>query len=94
MGPRYGDAEGFDGEELEAVKQADREMLRHVEDVDAEGFRGYLAEENDRRRICGFSPIYTMLRAMRAERGRVVAHDHGEMDPVGSICSFASVVFD
>lgn len=94
VGPRYGDADGFGGEELEAVKQADREMLRHVEDVDAEGFRGYLAEERDRRRICGFSPIYTMLKSMQAEQGRVVAHDHGEMDPVGSICSFASVVFD
>lgn len=94
VGPRYGDAGGFDGEELEAVKRADREMLSHVERVDAEGFLGYLAQENDRRRICGFSPIYTMLKVMQAERGRVVAHDHGEMDPVGSICSFASVVFE
>ena len=94
MGPRYGDADGIEGEELEAVKRCDREMLRHVEEMDAEGFRGYLAQERDRRRICGFSPIYTMLKSMQAERGRLVAHDHGEMDPVGSICSFASVVFD
>lgn len=94
VGPRYGDAKGFSGEELEAVKDADREMLEHVERVDAEGFLGYLAQEDDRRRICGFSPIYTMLKAVQAEKGRVVAHDHGDMDPVGSICSFASVVFE
>ena len=94
VGPRYGDAKGFEGEELEAVKRSDREMLRHVEQVDAEGFRDYLAEEQDRRRICGFSPIYTMLKAIQADRGRLVAHDHGEMDPIGSICSFASVVFE
>ena len=94
VGPRYGDPEGLKGEALEAVKHADREMLRHVEAMDPEGFRGYLAQENDRRRICGFSPIYTMLRTMQAERGRVVAHDHGAMDPVGSVCSFASVVFE
>ncbi len=94
VGPRYGDANGFSGEELKAVKDADREMLEHVERVDAEGFLGYLAQEDDRRRICGFSPIYTMLKAMQAEKGRVVAHAHGEMDPVGSICSFASVVFE
>ena len=94
VGPRYGDAGGFSGEDLEAVKRADLEMLRHVEEVDAEGFRGYLEQESDRRRICGFSPIYTMLKSMQAERGRVVAHDHGEMDPIGSICSFASVVFE
>ncbi len=94
VGPRYGDVGGFDGEELEAVKHSDREMLRHVEEMNAEGFRGHLAQEQDRRRICGFSPIYTMLKSMQAERGRVVAHDHGEMDPIGSICSFASVVFE
>ena len=94
VGPRYGDPDGFDGEELEAVKRSDREMLHYVENVDAEGFRGYLAQEQDRRRICGFSPIYTMLKSMQAERGRLVAHAHGEMDPIGSICSFASVVFE
>lgn len=94
VGPRYGDPDGFRGEELEEVKRRDVEMLRHVENVDPEGFRDYLAREDDRRRICGFSPIYTMLKAMEAERGRLVAHDHGEMDPVGSICSFASVVFE
>ena len=94
VGPRYGDASGFEGEELEAVKHSDREMLHHVEGVDPEGFRDYLAEEQDRRRICGFAPIYTMLKSMQAERGRLVAHDHGQMDPIGSICSFASVVFE
>lgn len=94
VGPRYGDATGFSGAELEAVKRSDREMLRYVEAVDGEGFRGYLAQEQDRRRICGFAPIYTMLKSMEAAAGRVVAHDHGAMDPMGSICSYASVVFD
>ncbi len=94
VGPRYGDAEGFRGESLDAVKDADMEMLEYVKNVDPDGFRGYLAQEEDRRRICGFAPIYTMLKAMPAQRGRVVAHGHGDMDPVGSICSFASVVFE
>ncbi len=94
VGPRYGDASGFDGDELEMVMGCDRELLQHVAGVDPEGFRGYLIREQDRRRICGFSPIYTMLKAIRADKGRVVAHDHGAMDPIGSICSFASVVFE
>ncbi len=94
VGPRYGDAGGFEGEELETVKRRDREMLRHVERVDPEGFRDYLQQEDDRRRVCGFPPIYTLLKSMPAQRGRLVAHDHGAMDPVGSICSFASVVFE
>lgn len=94
VGPRYGDETGFSGASLERIKQADREMLSHVERVDARAFLDYVQCERDRRRICGFSPIYTMLCAMNAERGRVVAHDHGDMDELGSICSFASVVFE
>jgi AmmeMemoRadiSam system protein B len=94
VGPRYGDEKGFTGTNLERIKEADREMLAHVERVDAKGFLGYVEGEQDRRRICGFSPIYTMLCAMNARGGRVVAHDHGEMDELGSICSFASVVFE
>ena len=78
---------------MESIKAADREMLEQVEKVDAQGFFDYVKREQDRRRICGFSPIYTMLRTMNARTGRVVAHDHGDMDELGSVCSYASVVF-
>lgn len=94
VGPRYGDPDGLTGVALEGIKKADREMLTHVEKVDAQGFFEYVEREEDRRRICGFSPIYTMLRTMKARKGRVVAHDHGEMDELGSVCSYASVVFE
>jgi len=94
VGPRYGDEVGFTGASLGRIKHADKELLSHVEKVDAKGFFQYVEREQDRRRICGFSPIYTMLRTMNARGGRVVAHDHGDMDELGSICSYASVVFD
>ena len=94
VGPRYGDESGFTGTDLEGIKMADKEMLTHVENVDARGFLDYVEREQDRRRICGFSPIYTMLRTMDARVGRVVAHDHGEMDELGSVCSYASLVFE
>ena len=69
-------------------------MLGYVERVDADGFLRFISEEKDQRRICGLSPIFTMLKCMDAQRGRVVAHDHGEMDGLGSVCSYASVVFE
>ena len=94
VGPRYGDEKGFTGAALESIKDADREMLEQVEKVDAQGFFDYVKREQDRRRICGFSPIYTMLRTMKAGTGRVVAHDHGDMDELGSVCSYANVVFE
>ena len=93
VGPRYGDPEGFPGTKLQEIKEADLEMLRYVERVDAEGFVRYVAQEKDRRRICGLSPIYTMLKVLQGGSGTVVSHGHGEMDQLGSACSYASVVF-
>ncbi|MFQ5850558.1 MAG: AmmeMemoRadiSam system protein B [Candidatus Binatia bacterium] len=94
VGPRYGDSEEFVGESLERIKEADREMLVYVEKVDGDGFLDYIAREGDRRRICGLSPIYTTLKVLQARRGRVLSHSHGEMDRFGSICSYASVIFE
>ena len=94
VGPRYGDKEGFDGERLEKIKEEDREMLAYVEKVDADGFLDYIVREGDRRRICGLSPIYTMLKVLEARKGTVLSHSHGEMDKNGSVCSYASVVLE
>ena len=94
VGPRYGDREGFVGERLERVKEGDREMLAYVEKVDADGFLDYIAREEDQRRICGLSPIYTMLKVLDARRGKVLSHSHGDMDKMGSVCSYASVILE
>ncbi len=94
VGPRYGDREGFEGERLERIKQADLEMLAYTEKVDGEGFLNYISEEKDKRRICGLSPIYILLKAIGAKKGQVLSHSHGEMDGSGSVCSYASVIFE
>ena len=69
VGPRYGDREGFEGERLERIKQADLEMLAYTEKVDGEGFLNYISEEKDKRRICGLSPIYILLKTIGAKKG-------------------------
>lgn len=94
VGPRYGDTEGFTGEALSHIQEADREMLAYAEKVDSEGFLNYISQEEDRRRICGLAPIYTLLKVLETEKGRLLAHDHGEMDTLGSVCSYASMVFE
>ena len=94
VGPRYGDREGFEGERLERIIGADLEMLAYTEKVDGEGFLNYISEEKDKRRICGLSPIYILLKAIRAKKGQVLSHSHGEMDGSGSVCSYASVIFE
>ncbi len=93
VGPRYGDREGIEGEMLEKIKQADLEMLAYTEKVDGEGFLKYISREKDKRRICGLSPIYILLKAIGVQKGQILSHSHGEMDGSGSVCSYASVIF-
>ncbi len=94
VGPRYGDREGFEGERLERIKQADLEMLAYAEKVDGEAFLNYIEQEKDKRRICGLSPIYILLKALGGQKGTVLAHNNCEMDGSGSVCSYASMIFE
>jgi AmmeMemoRadiSam system protein B len=91
MGPRFGDPTPITPAELAVIDREDRQMLSVVEAGDAEGFFESVRRDNDRRRICGLSPIYTLLRALGGAPGRLRRYAQWP-DPQG-VVSFASVVF-
>jgi len=93
IGPRYGDQFNPDQRAIEETLRADREMLEHLTKADAEGFYGYIAGENDRRRICGFPALYTLLNLLDGEPGTLLCHSHAALDQSGSFVSFASLAF-
>jgi hypothetical protein len=66
-------------------------MLAAVEAGDAAAFFESVRQDGDRRRICGLSPIYTLLRMLDGTRGTLRRYDQWP-DPQG-VVSFASVVF-
>ena len=92
MGPRFGDSEPISPVELERIKHEDREMLETVTAGDAAAFFESVAHDNDRRRICGFSPIYATLRILGGAGGEVKRYDQWP-DPEG-VVTFASVVLE
>ena len=93
IGPRYGDSFRPTEEDIKNVSVKDLEMLDQVAAADAENFFRLVQEERDERRICGFSPLYTLLNLMDDQTGRLLAHDHSIMDPTGSFVTYASMVF-
>ncbi len=93
VGPRYGDRERPTTGLIEDVLKRDQEMLEPVTAGDPTGFFDYVAAEQDQRRICGFSPLYTMLHLLEGEKGRLLAHTQSQMDPSGSFVSYASLAF-
>ncbi len=94
LGPRYGDSQGIGPGQSPMVKVRDLEMLATVERGDAEGFASWIRDEEDGRRICGFGPIYTLLKSIGPSKGAVVKHGCAPVDQNGSVVSFVSMAFE
>lgn len=93
IGPRYGDDVTPDPGLVERIKAHDLEMLTFVMNGDPEGFSSYIASEQDRRKICGFPCLYTLLHFLKGQEGELLAHSHCQVDPGGSFVTYASLVF-
>jgi AmmeMemoRadiSam system protein B len=91
VGPRFGDGQPIDDGMLKFVKSEDLRMLETVERVDAEAFFTNIGADMDRRKICGFPPIYTMLNVMEATSGKLLKYQSWP-DPNGTV-TFASMAF-
>jgi MEMO1 family protein len=92
MGPRFGDPEPVSAPELARIEREDREMLEPVAAGDAQAFFESVARDGDRRRICGLSPIYAVLKALGGAAGSVKRYGQWP-DPQG-VVTFASVSFE
>jgi AmmeMemoRadiSam system protein B len=93
MGHQFGDQEGMTEYGLRVLAQEDQEMLGHAERMDGEGFYSSILKERDRRRICGFPAIYTMLKVLEAKGGRLLRYARAFTPETQSVVSFASMAF-
>jgi len=91
VGPRFGDREPNTAASLARVERDDRAMLESVMGGDARGFYAGVAADHDARRICGLSPIYTLLRLLPDAPGRLVRYTQWP-DPEGAV-TFCAVTF-
>ena len=92
VGPRFGDPEPVSPPELARLEREDRAMLESVAAGDAEAFFESVARDGDRRRICGLSPIYALLRTLGGGVGSVKRY--GQWPDPDGVVSFASVVLE
>lgn len=93
MGPRFGDAEAVGPSLAAAARAGDLAALARVAAGDAEGFWQAVMADGNRRRVCGLSAIYTVLRVLAPAHGRVLEYNQGE-DPAGGLVGFAACVLD
>ena len=91
VGPRFGDAEPVSRAEATRLAEADRRTLEAVTAGDAQAFFDDAVRDGDARRICGLSPIWTLLRATGGAPG--VLRHYGQTPDPQCVVTFASVVF-
>jgi MEMO1 family protein len=93
IGQRYGDQAFLNAARLQEQADDDRRLLDAACRADSEAFFRHVAAHQDRHRICGLSPTYTMLEVMQPGRGEMLNYDQAA-EPDGTACvSFASLAF-
>jgi MEMO1 family protein len=93
IGPKFQDPLLLTAARLRHSKKQDLAILRHAEEVRPAAYYQVIADENDERSICGLSPTFTLLEAVRPKRGQLLHYDQ-YVDPRGQeSVSFASMTF-
>jgi len=92
-GLQFGDREGVSEYGLRVTSQQDREMLGYAEKIDGEGFFSSISREKDRRKICGYPAIYSMLKILEAREGKLLKYDQAFTPETQSVVTFASLAF-
>lgn len=94
IGPRYGDASRPHQGTISDHIAADRILLDYLIRCDAAGFMEKVKREENRRRICGISPLYIMARAVEGKAyGEVLHHTYATVDQLNSFVTFAGMAF-
>jgi hypothetical protein len=93
VGRHFGDSAGPSAAFLKEVEQEDRKFLEHVERGDAEEAFRFIAAERDRRRVCGYPPIYMTLRCLQDPHGTLLDYRQWADLEAGAAVTFASLAF-
>ncbi|MFH1051381.1 MAG: AmmeMemoRadiSam system protein B [bacterium] len=92
--------DNFDAEPaLTQLKIEDGELINHIINCDSEALFNKIAENNDKRKICGLAPIYALLESQKNEneknrhKGKLLNYNQWNEVETRSAVSFASIAF-
>lgn len=93
VGQKFGDEGPLTDAFLNWVQHEDHRLIQALEKVDHADFFAQIAKDNDRRRVCGFAPMYTFLHLVEAQEGKLLKYDRSIDPATQSSVSFASMAF-
>jgi AmmeMemoRadiSam system protein B len=93
IGRRFGQNISLSPQLLEQLEREDRAMINTVLGLDGESFFRGIQQEQDRRNVCGVPALYTMLRVVQAEEGKLLCYEQAVDQGTQSVVSFMSGAF-
>lgn len=78
---------------LDILKAEDEKLIDTLKITDEESFFNLIAKDSDKWKICGLSPIYTMLKIIDADKGNFLEYGTWNEKEAFSAVSFASMAF-
>jgi MEMO1 family protein len=94
VGRQFGDGEPITEDFLKWVEAEDDRLVERLAARDAPGFFHEIAKDQDKRRICGFSPLYSLIHLLKDGNGQRLKYSQAFTPETASAVSFTSMVFD
>jgi AmmeMemoRadiSam system protein B len=94
VGRQFGDREEITADFLKWVGDEDQLLIDRLAALDAPGFFNEIAKDQDRRRICGFSPLYSLIQLRRGGRGKNLRYSQAFTRETASAVTFTSMIFE
>jgi hypothetical protein len=94
VGRQFGDGEPMTEDFLKWVEAEDHRLLERLAARDAPGFFHEIAKDQDKRRVCGFSPLYSLIHLLKDGKGQQLRYSQALTPETASAVTFTSMVFD
>ncbi|HYA30940.1 MAG TPA: AmmeMemoRadiSam system protein B [Acidobacteriota bacterium] len=94
VGRQFGDQEPVTEDFLNWVETEDRKLVDRLIELDAPGFFNEIAKDQDKRKICGFAPLYSLIHLLDSTRGNHLHYSQAFTPETRSAVTFTSVVFE
>lgn len=94
VGRQFGDHEPITDEFLKWVETEDSKLVDRLATLDAAGFFHEIAKDQDRRRICGFAPLYSLIHLLEGVEGKRLKYSQAFTPETASAVTFTSMIFE
>jgi AmmeMemoRadiSam system protein B len=94
VGKQFGDREPVTDDFLKWVEAEDHKLVDRLSALDAPGFFNEIAKDQDKRKICGFSPLYSLIHLLNGARGNHLNYGQAFTPETGSAVTFTSMIFE